>query len=46
MKAAPLFILVTMILNSVNGQNLNGKWLLKDIDTGMAKKRLSWVSIA
>ena len=27
-----------MILNSVNGQNLNGKWILKDIDSGNDKK--------
>ena len=28
-----------MIFNSVNGQNLNGKWILKDIDSGIEKKR-------
>ena len=27
-----------MIFNSVNGQNLNGKWILKDIDSGNDKK--------
>jgi len=27
-----------MILNSVNGQDLNGKWLLKDIDSGDGHK--------
>ena len=27
-----------MILNSVNGQDLNGKWLLKDIDSGNGHK--------
>lgn len=38
MKKAILLILVTMILNSVNGQDLNGKWLLKQIDSGDGKK--------
>jgi len=27
-----------MIFNSVSGQNLNGKWILKDIDAGNGKK--------
>ena len=27
-----------MTFNSVSGQNLNGKWLLKDIDPGNGKK--------
>ena len=27
-----------MVLNSVNRQDLNGKWLLKDIDSGNGKK--------
>jgi hypothetical protein len=27
-----------MILNSVNKQNLNGKWLLKDVDSGNGQK--------
>ena len=27
-----------MVLNSVSGQNLNGKWLLKDIDSGNGNK--------
>jgi hypothetical protein len=38
MRTGTLFILLTMIFNSVNGQNLNGKWILKDIDSGNDKK--------
>mgnify|MGYP001163416525 CR=1 FL=1 len=38
MRKTLIFILLTMILNSVNGQNLNGKWVLKDVDTGNDKK--------
>lgn len=29
---------MTMTFNSISGQNLNGKWLLKDIDPGNGKK--------
>ncbi|MGJ8593402.1 MAG: hypothetical protein ACSHXF_12695 [Aquaticitalea sp.] len=38
MRAGILFILLTMIFNSVNGQDLNGKWILKQIDSGNGKK--------
>ena len=38
MRAGILFIFLTIIFNSVNGQNLNGKWLLKEVDTGNNKK--------
>ncbi|WP_025665363.1 hypothetical protein [Aquimarina megaterium] len=38
MRTASLFILLTMIFNSVDGQDLNGKWILKDIDSGNEKK--------
>jgi hypothetical protein len=38
MRTGTLLILFAMILNSVNGQNLNGKWILKDIDSGNDKK--------
>ena len=39
MRIAITLILLSMIFNSVNGQNLNGKWILKDIDSGIEKKR-------
>jgi len=38
MRKSIFLILVTTILNSVNGQDLNGKWLLKDIDSGNGHK--------
>jgi hypothetical protein len=38
MRAGTLFIFLTMIFNSVNGQDLNGKWILKEIDSGNEKK--------
>ena len=38
MRTGTLFILLTMIFNSVNGQNLSGKWILKEIDSGNGKK--------
>ncbi|MCX2680038.1 hypothetical protein OOZ15_08825 [Galbibacter sp. EGI 63066] len=34
MKKILSLILLTLILNSINGQNLSGKWLLKDINIG------------
>jgi len=33
-----IFILLTMIFNLVIGQNMNGKWILKDVDSGNEKK--------
>jgi len=38
MRAGTLFIFLAMIFNSVNGQDLNGKWILKEIDSGNDKK--------
>jgi len=38
MRKATIFILLTTIFNSVNGQDLNGKWILKEIDSGNDKK--------
>lgn len=38
MRKTTIFILLTMIFNSVIGQNMNGKWILKDIDSGNDKK--------
>ncbi|MFK7834300.1 MAG: hypothetical protein AB8B52_13585 [Winogradskyella sp.] len=38
MKKIAFLILMTMTFNLVSGQNLNGKWLLKDIDPGNGKK--------
>ncbi len=38
MRKATIFIILIMIFNSVIGQNLNGKWILKDVDSGNGKK--------
>ncbi len=38
MRKATIIILLTMISNSAISQNLNGKWILKDIDSGNGKK--------
>lgn len=38
MRAATLFIFLALIFNSVNGQDLNGKWILKELDSGNDKK--------
>lgn len=38
MRKATIIIILTMISNSVIGQNLNGKWILKDVDSGDGKK--------
>jgi len=38
MRKTTIFILLAMIFNSVIGQNMNGKWILKDIDSGNDKK--------
>ncbi|MFK2821291.1 hypothetical protein U0L90_14270 [Flavobacteriaceae sp. LMIT009] len=38
MRKATIIIILTMISNSVIGQNLNGKWILKDVDSGNGKK--------
>lgn len=38
MRKTTIIILLTMISNSVIGQNLNGKWILKDVDSGNGKK--------
>ncbi|MBU3013118.1 hypothetical protein KO506_17025 [Polaribacter vadi] len=38
MRKTTTIILLTMIFNSVIGQNTNGKWILKDVDLGNEKK--------
>lgn len=38
MKKITLIIILTMISNFSIGQNLNGKWILKDVDLGNEKK--------
>ncbi len=38
MRKATIIILLTMISNSAIGQNMNGKWILKDVDSGNGKK--------
>jgi len=38
MRKATIIIILVMISNSVIGQNLNGKWILKDVDSGNGKK--------
>ena len=38
MRKTTIFILLAMIFNSVIGQNMNGKWILKDVDSGNGKK--------
>ncbi|WP_282082689.1 hypothetical protein [Aquimarina aggregata] len=38
MRKATIFIILIMISNSVIGQNLSGKWILKDVDSGNGKK--------
>jgi len=38
MRKTTTIILLTMIFNSVIGQNINGKWILKDVDSGNEKK--------
>ena len=38
MKKRTLIIIFTMISNFSKGQDLNGKWILKDIDSGNGKK--------
>jgi hypothetical protein len=38
MRKTTIFILIAMIFNSVIGQNMNGKWILKDVDSGNGKK--------
>ena len=38
MRKTTIFILLTLIFNSVIGQNMNGKYILKDVDSGNEKK--------